>query len=396
MLALGHSSLQGCPAYLEARKLPYSIGKPKGSVVLLRYSRSEKKLIRVPVQIETKTLLGRHIFPNLKASNKIVYRDRIILDPVYSGDRLTDLKRVKPICEVRKVFEVKYDVSTTFNYLVFCKASSENNVYAPTVKIDVKNRNISSFHYNYNYDSENHMLFDSVKLRNEKQAVASDSRLVIGTDVKNFIDLVFDSEDMLSRLEVTEERPVGLAARVTFFLKILFFKIQMDLRTDLSFFSNSAHIPMVATTPVNAFDYVHPGSGIVYLWKSSFHTSGVLMPEYKEKDVAKTVGKYCRGRSCFFGVSYRGAKGKDFSLNFVLKKDLVEKGFYPRWISPEQKMDDLVWSKSIEKEKGEQGVYFETSLLPKGSHRWNFWLNIGDAQPGTCPTLIQLDELTLN
>jgi hypothetical protein len=158
------------------------------------------------------------------------------------------------------------------------------------VSYDEARGSVTSRFYNYKFKKDNNMLFEEVSLKSSPDVViARDSDLYIRSDVKNFFTLNFSSADIESKL--IEKRIDSLAALASlgFYLKVLFFKLTLDLRTDVAFFESSANIPMVMTLPVTASKRLHRKSGVLYSFQLGDAVSTtalkVDMPILKDKSI---------------------------------------------------------------------------------------------------------------
>lgn len=252
------------------------------------------------------------------------------------------------------------------------------------VTVDMPSTTLESKYYRYRFKAKNHMLFDSIELKKKSpQAfvpLAHDGDLLIYADVKNFFTLQFDSSDIESLMRSTRVEDFGALATIQFYLKILFFKITLDLDTDVAFFRSSAHIPMVLTVPKNAEKRLNPKSGILY----SFVLDDGVRFDPKSKmpifdanadQTSGGVDGYCSGDQCEYSVVFV-RDTSEFSMNLLLPKSLVERGMYPRYV------DDVVegsksmkWRVPKQNEK-RRGLYFEVSRLPAGEHAWDLWLGL--------------------
>src|SRR5690606_36012866 len=136
----------------------------------------------------------------------------------------------------------------------------------------------------------------------------------------------FDSDDIVSQLEATRLGPVGDLANLSFFLKILFFKIRMSLTTSVGFYEDSGHIPMMVNIPVDARKYLNPGSGILYSWEvpeaAATGKSTISMPSLSPKEVGKGhahISKaglaYCAKKTCLYKYSV-DVDGRTLSMDF--------------------------------------------------------------------------------
>ncbi len=96
--------------------------------------------------------------------------------------------------------------------------------------------------------------------------MAKDSDLLIVGDVKKFFTLTFDSDDIDAKITHKRQGPLGLMGGLEFYLKILAFRINLELLPEANFFQDALFMPMSMTLPVNAAKYLRRGSGIYYSW----------------------------------------------------------------------------------------------------------------------------------
>jgi len=258
---------------------------------------------------------------------------------------------------------------------------------------------LTSNNFTYAFNKKNQMLFESIVL-NGFGPLASKADLSIRSDVKKFFTLNFDSSDVESYIELYRTGPVAVVARVSFYLKILFFKIKLALMTDVSFFDDAALIPMFISLPKSGRDHLHPGSGMIYSWKMDQEGSKirerVQLPEIQPQVVragyqqlAEVGRRFCEGDMCRFGYGVV-ADGKGLQLDFGIRRRLVEMGLFPqlvRDINPTR--NALDWRRDrIGDLRDRRGLYLETSGLEEGEHQFDLWLRIGQEQnwQSTCPT----------
>lgn len=249
---------------------------------------------------------------------------------------------------------------------------------------DEKNNLIRSRIYDYKFKKENNMLFDSVTLKGSSNVeVAKDSDLYIRSDVKNFFSLNFSSRDIQSQIVAKRIEPLAALASLGFYLKVLFFKITLDLRTDVAFFESSANIPMVMTLPVDASKRLNRKSGILYsfrlgdgLTKESLQRQMPLLEKNSlEGEFSQPGLAFCRGLECHYQLSVPTA-GKQLKMELTMRRGLVEKGLFPWFVADIPQMKETMnWSLDSELDLSKRvGIYFEVSKLPKGSHPWDFWI----------------------
>jgi hypothetical protein len=82
-------------------------------------------------------------------------------------------------------------------------------------------------------------------------------------------------------------------------------------------------------------------------------------------------GEYCRYDMVL------SSSGKRLKLQIAMARHLVEKGFFPWFVSDVEALQkDMGWSLRSDLSMNQRvGIYFEVSRLPKGSHPWDFWIS---------------------
>ena len=254
------------------------------------------------------------------------------------------------------------------------------NSSAYRVSYDQASTQISSRFYNYKFKKNNHMLFDAVTIKSEQDfVVARDSHLYIRSDIRNFFTLNFSSNDIQSELKRKRFDPLAAFASLSFYLRVLFFKITLDLTTDVGFFESSANIPMVMTLPLNAYDRLHRKSGVLYNFRLGEgvdpQSIKVKMPTLKAQEISNSfeaIGlKYCSDQ-CSYELEVPTPM-KPLRMRINIARQLVEKGLFPWFVDDVSRLrGDMKWD--LDDHRGRVGLYFEVSKLPKGSHPWDFWL----------------------
>ncbi|MCX6126104.1 MAG: hypothetical protein NTV34_15330, partial [Proteobacteria bacterium] len=195
----------------------------------------------------------------------------------------------------------------------------------------------------------------------------------------------FDSHDIESKMKSSRNESVGALATLGFYLNVLFFKISMDLDTDVRFFKDSAHIPMVLTTPVDARKRLHAMSGVLYSFVLSDIVSAdreILMPALTAIPSATSEGlKHCIGEICEFKLRMNTIPGvnKSFSMELRIPKRLVEFGMFPQFVPDVGAMSKIMrWTlPKAQLSQKRVGLYLEVSGLPEGEHPWEFWMDLG-------------------
>lgn len=345
-------------------------------------------------------------------------RLRFDLDPHYADHELdnsdfmtirledfgprADLKKNKLPCRGNPVLELRDPNTERYAYLTNCGSFGPPFVSVPAVNFQPEKDYLESPVYNYRFNPDNYMQFSSINFRDVArgtwQAVASSSALMIHADAKNFFTMDFDASEIESQLEAHRAGPLGNMARLSFYLKILFFKIRMSLSTDVGFYEDSSHIPMMVSIPVDASKYLNPGSGILYTWILGPLTQGaprtiqmpaLSVPLVKKgwRELAKDGLKFCFKDQCTYKYAV-DIGGRSLSMDLVLDRKLVARGFFPIYVEDARRHQDAMnWDFEFKPTEVRTGMYFEVSGLQAGGHPWDFWLRLGSqtSASASCP-----------
>lgn len=325
------------------------------------------------------------------------------------GDKI-DLKKNKLPCQAGTIFELKDSESDKYAYLTHCLDKSFVQSFPHSVSFSKEKSSLQTRHYLYEFNNENYMQFDNIFLKRSSQSlekVALNSKLVITSDVKNFFTLHFDSKQIESKLENSRLGPIANLARLSFFLRILFFKLDMSLSTDVAFFEDSGHIPMMINLPVDSFKYLNPKSGILYTWivpkEIKHNTIKTRMPTIDVEKISegwKNLGPsglaYCRSAMCQYSFRVETDE-KTLIMKMEIKRSLVERGFFPQYVGDVSQFKEAMdWEIDLEPGTKRLGMYFEFSGLPKGGHPWSFWLKMNDKNTSVTNCPVPVDVRTVS
>ena len=360
----------------------------------------------VPFQLDPVDDEGRFIFfqDEKWRTDKIETNDRLVFHASGFGRRKTGNE--SPPCKGRISYQLQdKDFPNKFAYLAICEpfplVTLPSSV-KPAVAYLKEKSNLSTGQYTYDFNPKNQMLFTKISVGTDvlgRQLVAEDSELLIKSDVKKFFTMRFDSSQIESYLEETRPGLIGTLARVSFYLKILFFKIKMSLTTDVTFYDDVGHIPMVVQLPVDARKYLNPKSGILYSWKLGpdvvVQNESLRMPLLDPAlnasgvtELAKVGLKNCSGEFCQFSFS-ASVGDKSLAMEFEIPVYMVKVGFFPQLVVDVGAQNkEMGWDLSKQAQIGNRmALYFEVSGLPMGGHPWDFWLRLGanGKLEGTCP-----------
>ena len=409
--SVAFSNLNACPGFMKARDFSPPLPAvdrsgwklfaltPSDGIPLKRVDWTE-----LPLQIDPMTNSGHMLFWDEKDKEakrpdpELFSSDRIVIKEERFGPALKKTNSTVFPCMTNIIYEV-LDASNRdrAGYLAWCKdapTKSPQLLASPPVIHRPESHQVLAAQYTYNYLPENHLMFSKILLHPTaaspiKILASSNSEQMMRADIKNFFTLVFDKDDVESELVNTRVGPVGLVGRLTFFLRILFFRVDLKLNTDVSFYGDSAYVPMVINFPTDAPSNVNPASGILFTydvdpekmrWLSTEKDIPSLRPDLVKKGVGELVNigrRYCGSKGCQFAV-----RGKiddyEWAMNFVIPKKVLDQGFFPMWTTDYSgSLQDLGWDDDAKPNPKRVGFYLETSGLAKGEHGYDFWIQIG-------------------
>lgn len=393
-VCLGQS--QGCPGILWGKNLrSLNQFSTRSSVAL--WSLRGGNWQRQPLQIDPVNAKGKFVFfaDDKWRSQSLAWSDRVAVDPKVFGAKYEVSKSSKLPCQAIQGIEISR--AGSYAYILHCP--QETLPASPgIIHHDHASQTVTSPKYAYRYAPYNHLLFHELKTSSQNngtydQYIASGSDQFIFADLINFFNLSFGASDFNARIIAERSGPVARIGRLEFILRILTFKIDLELYPEVSFFSDAIHVPMVMHLPVNAPEYVNRGTGLYYSWvpsdavtwlgkESSVPVMGAGIPVALQN---------CRNGRCAYSLKGQTGKG-GFGLDFVISQGLVRKGFFPQII-----WDLPAWERrhggSVSKfaSQGRIGIFFETALLGAGSHLWDFWMRFAEDMKelkGSCDTTV--------
>ncbi len=374
------------PEYVSASQARFLVGRPRSSIVVaFNTGTALKPNIRLahPVMIPMNRDGQMIWFTGDDWKRQSVDEfDRLAIEKDMLGRPISGLFEY-PGCLPTNGIPVT--TSQGVGWLVSCRDEVTSSIDVRSTRVTYRENSseVYSKYYSYKFKKENHMLFEELTLKgNQDKVVARDSDLYIKSDVRNFFTLNFSSADIESKIMASRVEPMVALASLGFYLKVLFFKITLDLRTDAAFFESSANIPMIITLPVNAKKRLHPKSGVLY---SFLPGDGVEVNDIKT-DMPRLVPQRLSGeyiseglsrcqKVCAFELLVPSGE-KTLKLKLSINRSLVEKGLFP-WFVPDVSAvtDGMEWSfrRGFDPKK-RIGIYLEMSGLPEGSHPWDFWI----------------------
>lgn len=398
------SPAHACPAFLELDGSEGWVGQVDLSKIHLfafeqKKGWSQLSLQAVPVNAELGYDSKRIADPTITS------RDRLMFETSGFSSR-ADAKVPLP-CGATRSLELNSPAaaggSIAHAYLVECQQHPKIEIEPRNpVTVDPAKRLIKSAEYLYTYHPRNELLYESLIARTSTGEMVNatyKSDVAIRLDIKRFFTLEFDNSDVESYVMASQAGPVGLVEGVSFFLRLLAFKIDLKLSTIASFFEKSANIPMLIDVPRNGPDVLHRGSASLYSFKidkASLNTTHPMstMPVYKGLQTAeeqqaqtKAVLERCAETECRFRLM--GNVEKDiFAIDMKVPRNVVEMGFYPVYVEDVGSFRKAAdWKKDPRADGNSRAFVYETSGLAKGRYKIDTWILFGQTalSPEGCP-----------
>ncbi len=311
--------------------------------------------------------------------------------------------------------------ATKFLYLMKCPgraAAAEPSM----VHFDSKGLSVRSPSFRYQMNRSNQMLFDRLEAAGASgpmELFLEDGNFDIRADFKNFFNMHFTADNVGSKVVAERNGAAASVARLSFDLKMLFLKLDLQLNTDLLFFHDAVFLPMIMKIPRDAWKYVHPGSGVLYSWfsadKTMLQESWTEMPRrrlFKTKgdvrlEAMQVAPRYCMadGNCRFRAAVGRGAENKIVVMEVVIARNMVESGFFPQYVADARpEVRELGWDwgaggDDAKSRRRREGLYFELSGLGKGDHGFEIWVrlmspDVSPAMASICPAETRVREVT--
>lgn len=410
--APGGGTASACPAYLNAQALPPSttgIRRNLKAFVIETKDNGERTWKRVGLQVdpldENGVLRSEAEGQPALLDQAMTALDRIVIRRESFGAQLQAGDKA-PCAAEKAVVLQNPDQKDKFAYLAFCSDAEEFAAYPAPVTINPTLMKIAGPRFEYDYYPNNQLLYRSLIAKGPQQSdVAAESADVnIHMDIRRFFTMNFTNKNVESYVMASRSGEVGTTGSINFFLRMLFFKIDLKMATTVGFFEDSGHIPTMIDVPRDAPKMLNPGSGLLYLWTTkaaSFDQSNPsqTMPFAKPESIlagwenhAQNGLVYCKQDKDICNFRLRGSViGQKFGLDINIPKHLVARGFYPVWVPDVATFKkDMKWNSSPSDAPGVVGVYFENGGLLKGQYKLDQWLRIGSEQDiaSVCPRAV--------
>jgi hypothetical protein len=400
-----------CPGYVAAKDLPG--GLPAGKRRDLRLfalqavpGKTSPAWVALPLQVdpldEHGVLLGQTEDGGKLQEAPLAPTDRLTLRREGFGAKLT--AGLPAPCKAPNLVELQNpDTPTAYAYLAAC--TDPPPALQGPVSHDEPGHTIDATRYRYTYQPNNQLMYKSMLAKGPWGSLSAghDADLAMHIDVANFFTMDFANKDVESYVHNVNTGPVGMVASIDFFLRVLFFKVDLKMATTVGFYGDSAHIPTVIDVPVDSASTLNLGSGILYTWvrgaaRIDQSQPQTTMPNADPARILASIEReaaaglpYCEGDICRFRLS--GKIGSEvFALDINAPKEIVARGFYPQWVGDVGAFKKAMgWDDDPQDGPDQVAVFFDNSGLHKGTYRFDEWLRIGQADTvtATCPRAVK-------
>lgn len=392
-----HPPLQAieCPGYIYGSEISKKfVGQPSRNIRLFSND-ADQTLTERPIHIipldryQVLTKSPESQTGNRGADATLSIHDRLIISPKSLGPRLSkgtsSAQNFLP-CKAKWVQEISSSSGQEFAYLAYCRGSRKIRGKQPVIS-NTKLSTINSSFFNFKHAPDNILLFDNISLKgpNGWQTVGKSADLWLHLDVRNFFSLDLDKSDLSAKLVDLVAGPYGLIHRLNFYIHILFFKIDLEMSTLFSFYEKSGHSPIVMNVPVNAWEHLHPGSGIFLNWdpantkfvnQETRYSIPKASPGHIKKgflESGKLIKNQCQAGQCRFDLNTKAG-----DLYFRVQVNIPEK-HARRGLVP-QRVDDgytfvkaMDWDEDPDFPHKRVGIFFDNTGLPTGTHPIDYW-----------------------
>jgi hypothetical protein len=391
LLLTAQSALADCPAFVFGKDLP---NRTAGDLRVFAYQSSA--FMELPIQVDR--LQNGEL---VTAPSEPSLEDRIVIGTDGWGSKWSGEGKFP--CQARWVQELS-DSKSRFAYLGLCEPEARKAFDHPVIA--QPGRYVSPL-YNYQYWPKNQLLYQALELRHPQTGEillgGKDAEFSMHLDLKGFPNFDFDKNDLESYVKTSNAGELGVATSIDFFLRFMFFKINLKMATLAAFYGDSANIPMVVDVPVKAPRFLNPGSGLLFSWDMQSARIDFSHPETRFPSVAPSAIKaggepfrqvglsYCTDpRSDLCTFRFLGLiRDLPFVMDIYVPRIMVENNFFPIWIGdPDEFRKELGWRQApASPDVG--GIYFENSGLPKGTYKLDYWIKVSK-DANRCPMAINL------
>jgi|GEM_PF-6528273 len=362
-----------CPVDLySGREVSELIGQKISSVHAYGYD--GKAWNKIPVQV-----MDRHT--GMPQVGNLTRTSRVVLESSNFGSEAPATALVG--CK-NTLSRIKLPAESSYAYIGTCKLDVSSTVpVRGKFSYNPSTREFETPGIRYQHKETNEFLFTKsyFKVGNAWELIAENAGFNMYLNPKRFFALSFDDSKVQTKMHEYKAGPNALGANLSFYLKWLFFKLNLRTDSNATFFANSVHLPMVFKIPFDVKHRLKFGSGFLFFWKNTglkyeSPESGKGMPvlDYKKhiaKDgqLIKKALEFCGGTSCTYTMRAKTNAGTPFLVQMQVPKYLVKTGFFPMYVAqPKSFIKEMGWNWKKDL-TGHLAIYHEASTMQKGLHR---------------------------
>jgi hypothetical protein len=208
------------------------------------------------------------------------------------------------------------------------------------------------------------------------------STLFLKLDLKYFLTIEINHEDIESELIAYKNGPIRSITRVTFQYNILKLNFDLGMYTEISFFSNSVIFPAIIDNPIDGSKLLNDGSIFYYGFSLVDNPSNLLidtnMPKYQNSSIFEYFSnKFSKNNRFWFTAAQ-----EDFMIfiNFNPSSKMIQAGNSPKFYKEDIPGSELAHRGNHKAPLGKSSVNFAISFdltsLYKGLHNINLNLFI--------------------
>ncbi|MBM3383011.1 MAG: hypothetical protein FJY29_11285 [Betaproteobacteria bacterium] len=270
---------------------------------------------------------------------------------------------VKTVCGTPdSAILLKITLADTQKHAFIADCGMQMSVF-PTreIKFDTATQKISTPYYEYSYQSEKNVFFNSIKSTKGTAPILSSSELKAYLKPKYLFNMKFKDDDLVSQITSLSKGSQSLSLEVAVALNILAMKINNQICCDVSFFEDSLYFPVVLDLPFNG-DSFAKGSGVFFGFQSD--PGSKTQPEF---------------------VPATSPEASD-AIVIQQQKELVVIGMRnPNRKSAELVRPQVVTVKDMEKLKfmpvrSGTGIFYDIQNAKQGFQHFNVWMYFGAEQ----------------
>lgn len=384
------------PLFVKFGSVTTFAGKPKGAFVALAFS--EGRWRRIPLQVDQMSASGDRLqwdpefehsrrrefyggvapfHPTFRTDDEIVL-DNKSFEPCDESCRAHLGDGVREICRERgdapgvhpRVVEVRLENPPRSAFVAACSRSQPPMPAA--VRWNQTEHYLDSDGYRYTYNADNSLLLDQFALRErsgELIKLLETSSFTLHAKPKFFFPMTFTGNDITSELMSFSSHPVSSTGELSFQLRVLLFKIRMDLLSAISMYRDAIEVPAVLTLPVSG-SLLREGSGVLY----GFRFAGKGFREAVRTDMPwlPPPGSPIEFRSMRTFSLVQG----DTAVVAVVR---MPKSFKRMGFSPALATATELGTWDFPQDGSDFGIFYDITKLRKGRHRLEVWFLTGKA-----------------